>query len=589
MQNKPIGEVEKNTAKRPRSFNEGTMLAELRFPAGPREKIVETRTLEIVIKLLISGHAHEFQVDQELNEVLLVFAEDKDHPINITNLLRSADLGHVEFSHRELDQYLAFIRHHFNGLLDFLNEKLSKKATLPEYYQKLHAGELAAIIMYTDQYHLNELVNGKFTPAELARHARFLPLMVTTLGILGQANRELTVLTSGTNIIHTESNKPVYRRDDLSWIEYHSNIFFFQNRGFTSTTQIQENFTKGTIVNPPAFAPNFNSISMHGYEHEVLVDPTELVYSIADDNTFFGRIVNTPKRKPLTYLMTLALRFAFTHILSFTYKDFNGDRQKENTILTRQNHGLAHTTRKVFYVDPIIEYLSSHTKDPHLIEFCNSITLEQRELIKLVLVFSVTGRECEIGYSSCPKLYKTYKINSAKWFEKFARSHHFSNDMISRGMHIIEHLCDPNFASHHKADNYLHFIASMAHDIDAPRTLNRKDFDSNMQRYHASIPPSTAQKTHWQYLLNYVIECILITGDRVLPGYTDDGKYVNERRELQLKAGTNPLFCERILEQVPTPDIKKVLASAHIHKVAKIEAALTDNELIDAIQKMILL
>lgn len=156
------------------------------------------------------------------------------------------------------------------------------------------------------------------------------------------------------------------------------------------------------------------------------------------------------------------------------------------------------------------------------------------------------------------------------WFGKFADSVRLNEALKMRGMRLVQNLCNPEFVSavntpdqpyYCADDNYLHLIATLDHELDLPRCFSRADFDAAMAKCHMAldIRSSCNQIAKFDELLEYVCECIIVTGGNVSSDFSNKRLSKEAQSKGQYRFSNNPLRCEKALEQVPTPKFKQAL------------------------------
>lgn len=181
--------------------------------------------------------------------------------------------------------------------------------------------------------------------------------MVTSLAVANQAVRELTAITASEGVTATQKGTPLYRRDRFEWRGYYEAKMLFESDGLTSTTYIRDSSMTTALYHPPAFAPSLQPISFSPSENEVLIaSDAQMAFFGKREGLQVARLVNTPAKRPLSYFIAMGIRFAFKHRLSLPYNPDGNTVTKSNS--SRYNHGLEHCIRKVFYVEPLIDYLA---------------------------------------------------------------------------------------------------------------------------------------------------------------------------------------------------------------------------------------
>ena len=131
----------------------------------------------------------------------------------------------------------------------------------------------------------------------------------------------------------------------------------------------------------------------------------------------------------VTYVNLLAAaKYAYENYLSKPYtlkegKDWQMDWQYQHPtngkVISRPNHGLAHTLRKLFYLPSILEHYIAHQKLP---EFEVKLLRNDIKVMQLALLFFISGRENDLGSQGNEVHFKRFREQSADNFERYVKA-----------------------------------------------------------------------------------------------------------------------------------------------------------------------
>jgi hypothetical protein len=272
-------------------------------------------------------------------------------------------------------------------------------------------------------------------------------------------------------------------------------------------------------------------------EGEILIPGGEtIIYEKTDDGTYFASIIRSPALiKPDSLLSSIALKEAYKKHLSKPYKDLQLTASVEEQTIQRPNHGLAHTYRVMENIAIIINYFAHHAEDENFRLFCQNISHDDLEYLKVCAAFSVTGRESEVAFGEDAKKYEAFRQASAKNFEAFAATHPFgllnTPEVKSRLSHVIEHMGNPNYEKDNKEDAlaiYMHRILNAAHKLDLPRCYGHTEFESKGLDYYKDLSAhSDEQAAALQQVTQYSIEMIKAHGNVLRTGIGASGELVD--------------------------------------------------------------
>ncbi|WP_242604140.1 SidE phosphodiesterase domain-containing protein, partial [Legionella erythra] len=98
--------------------------------------------------------------------------------------------------------------------------------------------------------------------------------------------------------------------------------------------------------------------------------------------------------------------YVYTHHLSKAYKETELESTdavlaRDNQVIHRPNHGLAHSLRVATYIPLVVEYFQQFAK-PKLSQLCQNLNSEELKKLQLCMLFSVSGRESDLAFKSNP-------------------------------------------------------------------------------------------------------------------------------------------------------------------------------------------
>lgn len=316
-------------------------------------------------------------------------------------------------------------------------------------------------------------------------------------------------------------------------------------------------------------------------EGEIIIPHGEQVqYTHNSEGGFFARILRTPDyERADNYWSSLALKHAYINYLSKCYEDEPHSIIVQEKEIQRPNHGLAHTFRVMENIPPVINYFSQHAKENGFREFCQNISQEEREWLRVAAAFSITGRESEISAGEDIQRYDDFRKASQKHLEKFLElcplKKTYDPAMKERILHIVCYMGNPAYEKEdqgkgpindHKNEserahrNYLHRLLSIAHKLDLPRCYGAAQFEQAMALCRELSEKSPEQETEYQHLIRYNIELIKAHGNALNTDIAADGKLFDNRLSYkspfdEASSSLKRLF--EISETIPRPVIAR--------------------------------
>ncbi|MDF1796268.1 MAG: SidE phosphodiesterase domain-containing protein [Coxiellaceae bacterium] len=270
-------------------------------------------------------------------------------------------------------------------------------------------------------------------------------------------------------------------------------------------------------------------------EREVIFPPTHMRFTAykydtrRSQNIFTTKIVHgVATDYHDEYLTTLAIENAF-ELLKMPYKDLP-DRRFD---VARHNHALAHHVRVSFYIEHVIEYFKHFAADNKCREFCDTLSPDEIIMMKIMMIFSKTGRESEVSPHSDIDTYMRYQQASAHNLAVFMRDHMGSDEKtISLYTEIMLHMGNPDYHSlvtgsseqekNHKL--YINRITALAHKLDLLRVYDDSEYKLSMSGYNG-LPQATTDKLFIQHsdqqrkalnkLESIAMTCLKATGDNL--------------------------------------------------------------------------
>lgn len=251
--------------------------------------------------------------------------------------------------------------------------------------------------------------------------------------------------------------------------------------------------------------------------------------------------------------------YVYEQHLCKRYQDTNIDATDvllttPNGVINRPNHGLAHTLRVASYVENVVEYFQHFSNNPNFKIFCNQLTSEDILDIQTALLFSVSGRECELGFSSNPDLYNHYREICAVQYENFARSKNFPEDKIAKFRELVRFLGNPGYVKdlQDESKSFIFHIMNLAHKLDLMRCYNLSSYLHAINvTNELVVEHSPLQENALNELFSVVTKRTLATGDRMFCKYYQ-GKLTSEMNDydhvLFFKASTKPSTCLALLQ-----------------------------------------
>lgn len=278
------------------------------------------------------------------------------------------------------------------------------------------------------------------------------------------------------------------------------------------------------------------NISWISSEKEVLFSPACIRFTEFEPNAATGRITFTTEivRGVATefqdnYFITLAMNVA-SEILKQPYKEAPNPRFG----IARHNHALAHHIRASVFIEPVIDYFKQFAADPKFREFCDTLQPEEVIMMKVMMIFSKTGRESEVSPAgSGLERYMEFQQASADHLCHFMREVMRCDEAtIAYYAEIMLNMGNPNYPKLVTGKNetekqhklYINHITALAHKLDLPRVYGESQYARSMSGYNGSaqsgtglrfIEPSEKQVEGLAKIETIALNCLKATGDKL--------------------------------------------------------------------------
>lgn len=265
--------------------------------------------------------------------------------------------------------------------------------------------------------------------------------------------------------------------------------------------------------------------------------------------------------------------------LSKKYKDvhlYNIDAELHiaGEMIARPNHNLTRL-RVARYIEDILDYLRKFGQDPNLRYSCEHLSPRIVLEMRTMLLYSITGRECDIGFTGDPNLYNRYRQASADNFRQHALEENYPPHEVECYATLVCFLGNPEFLQTVRSSDphsaYLLQIMDFAHKLDLMRCYGLEHYLHSVEAINKELViPSNRQEQALNDLFKMVDSSIRATGGRLMCSYVEGGMRnirVNYDPERFVWASKDPMACLRFLLN---KDAKRTVIFAH-SKMTKYE------------------
>ncbi len=362
---------------------------------------------------------------------------------------------------------------------------------------------------------------------------------------------------------------PVYVSGVMSASVFASGSPFFHNNDTTRTKIEANNFCRTVITQQ---------------EGEVLIPHgSTFLYTENLNGTFFAREINSPGVIPSGgYWSSIALTEAYKLYLS---KPYGSNLIIDGKVISRPNHGLAHTHRVMTYIDIIINYFAHHALNEDFKSFCQNICHNEREWLRVTSAFSVTGRESEVSPVFNLTIYDKYRENSKNHLVAFLKKYppnkaisafkesNFSVKTSERMQHILRWMGNPSYEVGYQEKppinqhedlnermhrNFLYRILTSAHKLDLIRCYKPNEFDHSMKYLRELSVKNDVQLFDYINMVQYAFDLNHAHGNMLYTKITSSGKLEGHYSPYQTPfamVSTNLQQLQRISKTIKQPKL----------------------------------
>lgn len=568
------------------------------LPQGPLNKNLETQELEAIAKIIVQDatqyhfYMQSYQLFVQLNVKMR---------INLSRLLKAANLLHVELTKEDSDYWLPQPASS--------EESLAEDFCLPERH--LTPAERQAIKRYTDEsfVQINDLLCGQLS-VESTTSER---LCETFLDILFLASALNKIMPSWHQVQDPQAAIKTYRGErSISAAELtnrkgklQAGAVVIQQESFASTSKnaaISNGFSewRSRLDFAAPYGKSLHLLTTYADEEEYLLLPGQFCLTgvtEAEDMTIFQarvisplvnqyrsvnqqnrlkKLINQWNLKQVTtefgehclaenlyatsphhaqlsdLLVECGVVYQTFLIKPYTDAQFTVDWELRTPmgLVVRPNHGLAHVMRVAHCVPVVAEFLKQHTGEARF-----HFSARDIYMVQLTALFSVVGRKSDAGFLDMKTNqagYKDYKQASSSAFASYVRTENFldmSSDEIQHHAYDILTMGEPGVTQ------ATGILLALAHKLDLLRCYHAERVQKDiLEPFSQYLPEAETLR-----LFTFAEALLHATGDRVFYGMEKTGY----RLERFYRANTDPTLCLEQLLQVdaPLPAITSILSA----------------------------
>jgi hypothetical protein len=144
----------------------------------------------------------------------------------------------------------------------------------------------------------------------------------------------------------------------------------------------------------------------------------------------------------------VTLNEAYKNHLCKEYQERQHQEIIDANLVNRPNHGLAHTYRVMIYIDVVIDYFAQHAKEHEFKEFCQNISRDTRQWLRVAAAYSITGRENELSAIEDLKKYDGFRQSSENHLREFLKKHPpliINEQLQERICHVVRWMGNPAY------------------------------------------------------------------------------------------------------------------------------------------------
>ncbi len=532
---------------------------------GPVEK---NKALLDIERILSALESYQFSLDPITKRVIAKQSDGQEYQVSLA--LKNANFNHFCMSDgSDLDEkqvgelFKKFTKYEagIDLVQDFKNDELDVTISL---------AEKVAMRVYTTPSHyprVNKLLRGEpFEEKEFISGIAIRQLFLQSLLIISFINKNIRDKQTDSGDIDASGfpiKRPLYRKDRKLPVRIFPTVGKLQSRsGIVSAATEKEAFnckSESEIVIVNSNQGSIASITTFAEEKEVPLIPSALWIKDYDEKEkrYIAEVVYGLAVEVFdNYALDLAIDTAYK-ILFRAY--VNGAHFKRYGI-NRPNHALAHHLRVVSYLDRVIEYFKNHAKEPAFRDYCENLHHKDIKIIKILLVFSKTGRECEVAFLENKALFLRYQKASVKNLTDFlAEQLRYSSESIAFYAEVLKYMGDPDYrikakgtAAQRQEKIYINHIIDLSHKLDLSRCYDQHKYKSNLQVYgeavgvdssaYVVVNQSIQQVKALGKLQQLALKSLQLTGNMIC--YSEYGVDSQDyQQEPFVKCNTNPEAC----------------------------------------------
>lgn len=247
-----------------------------------------------------------------------------------------------------------------------------------------------------------------------------------------------------------------------------------------------------------------------------------------------------------TYQNHLSKRYTEPEVFA---SDFDLNTKKGR--IERPNHGLPHTVRKTSYIPHLVKAFQDNMPEPNPYK---SFTADDIRKMQAAMIFSVSGRESDTGFSLHNNSYGRYKQISADNFSAYfspdGKGIFTSQSEINRYGLLVKLMCMPSAqakvqlqvlpeAMREKHQNLLN-VLTLCHELDEQRCWNGPAFQRVVMEPLTNLIGSKAALD----LKALSFEELKATGNKIMVGRPQE-----YQQDLFYDCSTNVDYCMNIINQ----------------------------------------
>lgn len=560
-----INNMKRMRFKRPNSPSE---LPEIFKLQGPVEINKAHRDVEYILHCIAgvpyrssreeykATHPHLISATTETNSLGQIIVRcPNGKTYNLSCALRNANLDYFMLIPEAHENLLIALQKLLNPNEYNTTLRVGSKLTQKGDYYPIYRIEEEAIIDYSGEENFldtNALLRGLRLEKTLSDEARKKMIATTLLAISGvnknvspvSEERKSTQLTRYINTqlpagLASEMMKPF-------GLQRLSGFNSFSKR--ISGSPMHQNLRIKLIIQDNTGRRSIEKLSSFPLEEEVLHTSMHLSYSpqegAKEDGEHFtvkaDPIYGLATETTYEYVVELALSEAYENHLKKPYKDTNiSQADLYERGINRPNHALAHHARVVSYTDAVVDYFQKFASDSEFKKFCENLSDDEIEKIKVLLAFSKTGRESEIGFLDNPEKFMSYQVASCINMAKFMKDQlSLKDDEIAFWSEIQKYTGDPNYSKkatgpeeEKRRKIYICHIATLAHKLDLPRCFDTEKYQKAVEYYQSSdiVAKDAVQKEGFKELERLASHAIIETSDDQFNRCNSDVFYCMDR------------------------------------------------------------